>query len=78
MVAVVGCLGCAEDDHDSVANELVHGGAEGLSNLGHLREIFVQQRGKILGFHLVGCRGEAYNVREEERKFASFGTRSRV
>jgi hypothetical protein len=64
----VGAPGCAEEDHDAVAFEVVDRRSMGLGALGHLLEVVIEDEREVLGIEFVGEFGEALDVGEEDRE----------
>ncbi len=58
---------CAEDRHHRVADELLNRPAETLDLQFHARVVRAQPRTDVLGIGLLGRRGEADQVDEEDR-----------
>ncbi len=57
----------AEDRHHRVADELLDGAAEALELVPEPRVVRAKQRAHLLGIHLLGARGEADEIGEEDR-----------
>ena len=58
---------CAEDGHDRVADELLHGAAEALDLGAQARVVRGEHRAHVLRVELLGAAGEADEVGEEDR-----------
>ena len=59
------CLRIAEERQDRVADVLVDGRAMLEGDLRHLSQVVVEQAGQLLGFKIIGRRGEISDVGEE-------------
>ena len=59
---------CAEDGHDGVADELVDRTLVLEDDVGHAREVLVQQLSDVSRGHALGKAGEADDVREQHRR----------
>jgi hypothetical protein len=62
---VLVCDGSAEDGHDGIADELLHGAAEALDLRAQAREVGREHAADVLGVELLGAAGEPDEVGEE-------------
>jgi hypothetical protein len=59
-------VGHAEDGHDGVADELLHGAAVPLEDRAHRVEVALQELPQRLGIERPPERGRAFDVREDD------------
>ena len=63
---VLVCDGSAEDGHDGIADELLHGAAEALDLRAQAREVRREHAADVLGVELLGAACEADEVGDED------------